>query len=122
MNIEQLYDFCLSKKGVTESFPFDKNTLVFKVLGKMFALVSLNQWERDQAAINLKCNPDWSIELRENYESIIGAFHMNKKHWNTVQLKNSEISDEFLKELMNHSYELVVKGMTKKMRTELENL
>lgn len=122
MNIEQLYDFCLSKKGVTESFPFDKNTLVFKVLGKMFALVSLNQWERNQAAINLKCNPDWSIELRENYESIIGAFHMNKKHWNTVQLTNSEISDEFLKELMNHSYELVVKGMTKKMRTELENL
>jgi len=122
MNIEQLRNFCISKKGVTEEFPFDADTLVFKVLGKMFALIPLEKWERDEKSINLKCNPDWSLELRAAYESIYGGFHMNKKHWNTVVVSSTEISDNFLRELVNHSYDLVVKGMTKKMQQELENL
>lgn len=121
MNIEQLYQHCLSKKGVTEHFPFDKVTLVFKVMGKMFALVGLERWENGSKSINLKCNPDWAVELRETYESIAPGFHMNKKHWNTVTLNNGDISDAFAFELINHSYDLVVNGLTKKQRVELEN-
>ncbi len=121
MNIEQLRDFCISKKGVTEEFPFDADTLVFKVLGKMFALIPLEKWERGNPSINLKCDPNRSIELRAAYESIYAGFHMNKKHWNTVALSSSEISINLLQELITHSYDLVVKGMTKKMQQELKN-
>lgn len=119
MNVEQFREYCLSKKGVTESFPFDKTTLVFKVMGKMFALCGL---ERQPFGVNLKCDPERSIELREEHESsIMGAFHMNKKHWNTV-VPNTSFSDGFFLKLIDHSYDLVVKGLTKKIRIELENL
>jgi len=122
MNIEQLRDYCITKKGVTESFPFDKTTLVFKVMNKMFLLTDLNGWEKGDGGINVKCNPDWAIELREQYKSIQPAFHMNKKHWNTVKLTSREISDTFGKEFIDHSYNLVVKGFTKKQKKALQNL
>ena len=84
MNIETLREYCLEKKGVTETFPFDSETLVFKVMDKMYALVSL---ERRPPQINLKCDPEWAVELRETYDGvIIPGYHMNKKHWNTVYI------------------------------------
>ncbi|WP_248722047.1 MmcQ/YjbR family DNA-binding protein [Seonamhaeicola sp. ML3] len=119
MNIEEIRACCLSKKATTEDFPFDEDTLVFKVLGKMFALVSLKWWERGEAAINLKCNPDYAEELRSEYNSIRPGYHMNKKHWNTVYLHEGELDFQFLKQLINHSYEMVVKGMPKKLRDSL---
>jgi len=122
MHIEQLRDFCIEKKGVTEHFPFDDVTLVFKVMGKMFLLTGLNSWEEGVQKINLKCDPDWAEELRGEYEGIHAGWHMSKKHWNTVTLNTSDVPDDFVKELINHSYDLVVKGLTKKMREDLANL
>lgn len=122
MNIEELRDFCISKKGVTEHFPFDDVTLVFKVMNKMFALVGLHQWESGDQKINLKCNPQKANELRANYEGISAGFHMNKKHWNTVLMNNSDVSDQLVFQLIDHSYDLVVQGLTKKAKAELENL
>ena len=121
MNIEQLREYCISKKGVTEEFPFDFDTLVFKVIGKMFALAPLSRWEQGSETINLKCDPERALELRDEYESINAGYHMSKKHWNTVTA-NQDVSDIFLFELIDHSYNLVVKGLTKKLKTELENL
>ncbi len=122
MNIEQLRDFCISKKGVTEHFPFDNVTLVFKVMNKMFALTGLDRWERGEESINLKCNPEKSEELREEYEGINPGFHMSKKHWNTVTINTSDVSDKMVLELINHSYNLVVSGLAKKVQKELEEL
>ena len=82
MNIEQIRTYCLSKKGTSEDFPFDEDTLVFKVLGKMFAAASLKWWEKGEAAINLKADPEYSEELRAEYSSIRPGYHMSKKHWN----------------------------------------
>jgi predicted DNA-binding protein (MmcQ/YjbR family) len=118
MHIEQFREFCLSKKGVTESFPFDQDVLVFKVLNKMFALTSLSALE---FKVSLKCDPDKAILLREEFKSIIPAFHMNKKHWNAVNVETLYNNNLFI-ELINHSYDLVVKGMTKKDRLLLVNL
>ncbi len=115
MNIEEFRDYCLSKKYVTECFPFDNVTLVFKVANKMFALSGL---ENKPVTVNLKCNPEKAIELREEYSAIIAGFHMNKKHWNTITIEGG-LPNEFLKELINHSYKLVVKGMPKKRQKEL---
>lgn len=122
MHIEQLRDFCIAKKGVTEHFPFDNVTLVFKVMGKMFALSGLDNWEKGKEKINVKCNPDWAEELRGEYEGIKPGWHMNKRLWNTVTINSSDVSDDLFRELINHSYDLVVKGLTKKMQAELENL
>jgi len=118
MHIEQFRDFCLSKKGVTESFPFDEDVLVFKVLNKMFALTSLKS---PDFKVSLKCNPEKAMELRETYDSIKPAFHMNKKHWNSVNV-DSLLDDSLFLELVNHSYDLVIKGMTKKDKEILMNL
>lgn len=121
MNIEELRNYCITKKGVTEHFPFDEVTLVFKVMGKMFALVGLDKWEQGETKINLKCDPEHALELRAEYESINPGYHMSKKHWNTVTL-NNDVSDTFAFELIDHSYELVVKGLTKKLKEELKSL
>ena len=118
MNIQQLYEFCLSKKGVSEHFPFDEDTLVFKVGGKMFALSSLIQWEKGEPSVNLKCDPDYAQELRAQYDDIQPAFHMSKVHWNTVVI-NSEVPDKFVKELIDDSYDLVFKSLTKKIQSEI---
>ncbi len=122
MNIDQIRDYCLNKKGTNEDFPFDSDTLVFKVLGKMFALAPLKKWEVGEASLNLKCNPEYALELREQYESIYAGFHMNKKHWNTISIYTGELSPKFILELIDHSYDMIVKGMTKKQREELNNL
>jgi predicted DNA-binding protein (MmcQ/YjbR family) len=122
MHIDEIRNFCLSKKGVTEHFPFDDVTLVFKVMHKMFALVGLDSWEKGDQKINLKCNPDWSEELRGEYEGINPGWHMNKKLWNTVTLNAADISDELAKKLINHSYDEVVKGLTKKSQKELTEM
>ena len=118
MNLETFYEYCLSMKGVTEHFPFDKDTLVFKVGGKMFALSSLNQWEKGSPSVNLKCNPDYAQELRAQYDGIQPAFHMNKVHWNTIVM-NSEVPDKFVKELIDDSYQLVFKSLTKNIQNEI---
>ena len=118
MNLETYYEYCLSKKGVTEHFPFDQDTLVFKVGGKMFALSSLNQWEKGEPSVNLKCNPDYALELRAQYGDVQPAYHMSKVHWNTVVI-NSEVSDKFVKELIDDSYQLVFNSLTKKIQSEI---
>lgn len=122
MNIEELRDYCMAKKGVTEEFPFDKNILVFKVMGKMFALTSLALWEAESPSVNLKCDPEKAIELRNKYESVIAGYHMNKKHWNTVAINCNDVPDNLVNKLINHSYDLVVKGLTKKKQQELKML
>ncbi|MBR9756792.1 MAG: MmcQ/YjbR family DNA-binding protein [Algicola sp.] len=119
MNIEQLYHYCLNKKGVTEHFPFDDNVLVFKVLGKMFLLTGLDSWEKNEAAINLKCNPDYAQELRETYESVEPGYHMSKKHWNTIKLYKNELSPQLIKALIDLSYQLVLDSLPKKTRDTL---
>lgn len=122
MNIDTIRDYCLSKKGVSEDFPFDADTLVFKVMGKMFVLLPLEKWEKGEAFINLKCDPDYASELREAYDSIEPGFHMSKTHWNSLYLYKNELNPKFVCELIDHSYEMVVKGMTKKLRDALNNL
>ena len=114
MNIETFREYCLQKKAVTESFPFDETTLVYKVAGKMFALTSL---DNTVLTVNLKCDPDWAIELRESYPQITPGFHMNKKHWNTVHLTEGFPLTLFI-ELITHSYQLVVASLPKKTQIE----
>lgn len=116
MNIEEYREFCLSKTGVSEGFPFDHKTLVFKVMGKIFALTDVDEF----VGINLKCDPEYALELREKYEGVIAGYHMSKKHWNTVSTL-SDVSDKTLRHLINHSYELVVSKLTKKQKEELKN-
>jgi predicted DNA-binding protein (MmcQ/YjbR family) len=122
MHIEQLRDFCIAKKGATEHFPFDNVTLVFKVMAKIFALTSLDSWEKGEQKINLKCNPEKAEELRAAYDGINAGWHANKKHWNTVTINSADVSDALVRELINHSYNLVVNGLTKKAKVELEKL
>ena len=121
MNLETYYEYCLSKKGVTEHFPFDEDTLVFKVGGKMFALSSLLQWEKGNPHVNLKCDPERAQELRAEYDAINPGFHMSKVHWNTIGV-NQDVPTALLKELINHSYELVFKSLTKKIQMEIIEL
>lgn len=109
MNIESIREYCLSKPNVSEHFPFDEVTLVFKVYDKMFALISTDEAE---CSINLKCDPDYAIELREQYKEIQPGYHMNKKHWNTVHCKGS-IQEKLVVSLINHSYDLVLKNIPK---------
>ena len=121
MNLETYYEYCLSKKGVTEHFPFDEDTLVFKVGGKMFALASLLQWEKGEPTVNLKCDPERSEELRAEYDDIKPGYHMSKIHWNTINV-NRGVSDNLIKELIDHSYELVFKSLAKKIQSEIIEL
>jgi len=114
MNIEELREYCLAKKGVTECFPFDDVTLVFKVMGKMFALTTLYE----EFQINVKCNPEQAIELRSQYSFVIPGYHMDKKHWNTIII-NNQVSNRFIKECIDKSYNLVINGLTKKLKDEL---
>ncbi|MCF1190957.1 MmcQ/YjbR family DNA-binding protein [Mangrovimonas sp. AS39] len=116
MNIEDLRAYCLGKSQVIEAFPFDEHTLVFKVLGKIFAFVPLEKWEAGEPTISLKCDPDYALELRAQYSGIQGAFHLNKTHWNSVDLGNGEVSIALLKSLINHSYDLIVKSLPKKQQ------
>lgn len=118
MHIEAFRNYCLQKKGVTDCFPFDQEVLVFKVLDKMFALTNINSAD---FKINLKCDPERAIILREDYHQITPAFHMHKKYWNSVTVDN-ELSRDLLVELIDHSYDLVVSKMTKKKQAELKSI
>ena len=118
MNIEDIREYCLSKKGTSESFPFDESTLVFKVLDKMFALTGL---DRIPTQINLKCDPEYALDLRDEYSDITAGFHMSKKHWNTVMVEG-DLENKLILSLIDHSYDLVVSSFTKKKKIELENL
>lgn len=116
MDIEALRIYCLSRhQGVTEEFPFDEVTLVFKIGGKMFALLPLNHIP---TRINLKCDPERAIELREKYPFIVSGFHMHKKHWNSVIVEN-DTDEKLLKELVDHSFSLVYDALPKKIKAEL---
>ena len=117
MDIEFYRNFCLTKKGVTEEFPFDENTLVYKVMGKMFALTDL----QDFVSINLKVVPETGIELRERYSSVHEAYHMNKKHWITV-LMDGGVPDKVICQWINDSYDLVTNGLTKSQKSALDSM
>ena len=117
MNVETVREYCLNKKGVTESFPFDDVSLVVKVMNKMFALIDLEEANH----IALKCDPEKAIELREHYSGIEGAYHFNKKYWNSVRF-DSDVDDKLMKELIDHSYDEVIKKFTKKLRAEYDAL
>jgi predicted DNA-binding protein (MmcQ/YjbR family) len=116
MDIEKLRGYCLSKKNATEDFPFDESTLAFRIGGKMFCITDLDNPE----SINLKCDPEKAVELREEFEEIIPGFHMNKKHWNTVNIIGT-LKDDLIFEMIDHSYDLVVNTLPKKLRGELSN-
>jgi predicted DNA-binding protein (MmcQ/YjbR family) len=116
MNIEELRSYCLSKVAATEGFPFDDVTLVFKVKNKIFSIISLDS----DLGISLKCDPERAIELREKYPAIIPGYHLNKKHWNSIKLDDT-VSPKLLQEIIDHSYELIVKSLTKKLKEELRN-
>ncbi|UBZ09053.1 MmcQ/YjbR family DNA-binding protein [Leeuwenhoekiella palythoae] len=122
MNIESYRTYCLKKPGTTEHFPFDEDTLVFKVMGKMFALSSLTSWENGEPRINLKCDPEEAILLREKYpESVLPGYHMNKQLWNTVVL-NGELTPKQVQQFIDDSYTLIVNSLTKKLKEELKRL
>lgn len=116
MFLEELRTYCLAKPGVTEHFPFDNRTLVFKVMNKMFALCDVEDFD----SVNLKCDPEQAIDLRERYDAVKPGYHMNKQHWNTVSI-NSDVPDNMLFELTDHSYDLIVASLPKKIRNELES-
>ena len=116
MNIEQIREYCLRKKGVTEEFPFDEETLVFKVLGKIFLLASLDSFPLQ---INLKCEPEKAIELREEYESVQPGYHMNKRHWNTIIIDGT-VPIKKLFEWIDDSYNLVTSKLIKSERKLLK--
>ncbi|GAO29771.1 MmcQ/YjbR family DNA-binding protein [Geofilum rubicundum] len=114
MNIEELRTYCLSLPHATEDMPFGEDTLVFKVGGKIFLLTGLS----GAFSINLKCDPEYAMELREAHAAVRPGYHMNKKHWNTVDVDGS-LTDQFLCGLIDHSYQQVIKTLTKKVRAEL---
>lgn len=115
MDIEKIREYCLSKNGVTEGFPFTEDALVFKVMGKMFCLLNLvyPHW------MNLKCDPEKILELREKYDEITPGYHMNKKHWNTINLTGT-LDDDIIISLIDHSYELVVDKLPGKDKKKLQ--
>lgn len=118
MDIEQFREYCLAKKGVTEDFPFDEVTLCVRVMGKIFAITGL---DAERYTVNLKCDPDYGVELRERYAEIQPGWHMNKIHWNTVDFEGS-LDQSLLRQLIDHSYQQVVKTLKKAQREALESL
>ena len=117
MDLEYLRNYCLKKKGVTEGFPFDKDTLVYKVMSKIFMLTGFEV----PLQMNLKCEPELAIELRERYEAVQPGYHMNKKHWNTIVIDGTIPQKEVLR-MINHSYDMVVKGLKVKEREKLRKI
>ncbi|MDX1991535.1 MAG: MmcQ/YjbR family DNA-binding protein [bacterium] len=121
MEHHELRDLCLSLRGATEDLPFGPDTLVFRVMDKMFALMPAQLAEGQPPQINLKCDPTLAIILRQQYEAVQPGYHMNKTHWNTVVCDGS-IPDDEIREMIEHSYDLIVGGLTKKQRQQLEAL
>lgn len=116
MNLETFRDYCLQKKHVEETLPFDDYTLVFKVNNKMFALLSLREERKN--ACNLKCDPERALELRADFSGIIPGYHMSKKHWNTVSFVE-DVPEQLIYELIDHSYDLIFQSFSKKIQKEL---
>ena len=114
MNIEELRTFCLSLPEVEEKFPFDEETLVFYIAGKMFCLAKVTLFK----TLNVKCDPDYAIELRERYQAVTSGYHMNKKHWNTITV-NEDVKDELIKQWIKDSYKLVILTLPKSKRPNL---
>lgn len=118
MNIEEFRDYCLLKPGTTEETPFGPDTLVFKVMNKMYALTGIDTFE----FINLKCDPEYAIELREKYDgSIRPGYHMNKQQWNSVDTDGA-VPDDLIRQLIDDSYDLIVAKLPKKIKEELDKL
>lgn len=117
MDIETIRDYCIRKKGTTEEFPFDNVTLVFKVMGKMYACIGLDNPEW----LSLKCKPEYALELREHHSGIEEAYHFNKKYWNQVSLQG-DIDDKLILLLIDHSYEEVIKKFTRKLKKEYDEI
>ena len=115
MNIEELRDYCLAKPFVEETFPFGEETLVFKVMGKAFLLTGISELP---VRFNVKCNPEKAIELREQYSYVLPGYHMNKKHWNTIVCE-STANKKLLKQWIDDSYQLVVNGLSKKLKNNI---
>lgn len=115
MHVEEFHAYCGAKAGAEASFPFGDSTLVYKVMGKIFALTGL---EEGRFMVNLKCDPDYALELRERYAEVRPGYHMSKKHWNTVDFEGS-LPDGTLRALIDHSYALVVNGLPGKTRALL---
>jgi len=116
MTLHQWVDYCMSKPGAEQDFPFDQYTVVMKVCGKIFSLAPTQRWEKGDHSINLKCDPAYATELREKYTSIIPGYHMNKKHWNTVDIGEGELDEKEVKSLIDHSYNLIIASLSKKDR------
>ena len=114
MNIEVLREYCIGKPGVTEGFPFGEDTLVFKVGGKLFLLIGLTEANR----FNVKCDPEWAVELRERHNEVKPGYHMNKIHWNTVYMDGA-LTENQLREMIDHSYSLVFKSLSKILQAEI---
>ena len=119
MDLDGLINYAMSKPGVEETFPFDENVLVFKVMGKMFAASNITE---PVLRVNLKCDPEYAIELRDEYDDIIPGWHMNKKHWNTVIIGEGNLEQSLILKLIDDSYDLVVKSLTKAKKEELATL
>jgi len=116
MNVEEIREYCLSKKGVSESLPFNDTALVFKVAGKMFALLDLSG---EKKGLSLKCDPDLALELREHYPEVTPAYHFNKKHWNGINLQGN-VGDDKLREWIDHSYQVVAAKLPKRIQLKLK--
>ena len=117
MNIELVREYCLSKKGVTEELPFNEDSPVYKVMGKIFLIANLNP----PFSINVKCDPEKAVELRERYEAVTPGYHMNKLHWNTVEIERT-IKNSLIEEWIDHSYELIVSKLKKSERDKIWDL
>lgn len=117
MNILEFRNFCMQFKGVEETMPFDDKVLAFKVLGKVFALTHIDDFK----TVNLKCDPERAIELREQYTEVEPGYHMSKKHWNTVRV-DGQLRDDLIMEWTKDSYDLVVSKMTKKLQAQLKEM
>jgi predicted DNA-binding protein (MmcQ/YjbR family) len=115
VNFTQLDSYLLSKKGASFDYPFDEKVRVYRVGEKMFALIV----EENPLKVNLKCDPIYALELRSIYESVKAGYHMNKKHWNTITLEDADIDDKSIYELLDHSYNLVFKSLSKKIQTQI---
>lgn len=114
MNVEEVRDYCMQKPATTEGLPFGEDTLVFKVASKIFLLIGLEQGNR----FNVKCDPELAIELREQHNEVQPGYHMNKIHWNTVFIDGS-LTYKQIYGMIDHSYELIVKSLPKKVQAEL---
>ncbi len=117
MNFDRFKAYCLAKNGVTEEYPFDEETAVFKVMGKMFAAVDITHFE----SVNVKCDPEKALELRAAYSGVLPGYHMSKKHWNTILMDGSVPDDVFLS-WVDDSYDLVISGLPKALKASLKNL